>query len=107
MDLILKTVVAFVVGIGSLAAAQQFWLSSFATRLQTQMANGPSLQSQIRPLPKFDTGRLRLTIPTVDPALIREGQRLAVLSAARQVEMHIRNVQRSVPMPGSFPGMRR
>jgi len=106
MGLILKTVVAFVLGLATLAAAQQLWLSSFTARLRAEMARAPSLQSQITPLPTFDTERLRLPFPTVDPALIREGQRLGVLSAARQVELHIRNVQRSVPVPGSIPGMR-
>jgi hypothetical protein len=107
MGIFLKIIVAFVVGLGGLTAAQKFWMSSITARLRTEMANAPSLQSQIKPLPKFDTGKLTLTFPTVDPALIKEGQRLGVLSAARQAEMQVRNAQRSVPVPGSIPGIRR
>jgi hypothetical protein len=107
MGMILKTIVAFALGLGALTAAQHLWMSSITARLHTEMAGLPSLQSQIKPLPKFDTDKLRLTLPTVDPAFIKEGERLGVLTAARQTEMQIRNAQRYVPVPGSIPGMRR
>jgi hypothetical protein len=110
MSMIFKTIVAFCVGLGALTAVQSLWVSSIIGQVRSEMARSSAAlpQTQIMPTVKVDADRLRQAImPTMGHIDTTAGQRLAIESAARRVDIQIRNAQSAVPAPRSFPGMPR
>jgi hypothetical protein len=65
-------------------------------------------QTQLKPAFNVDGDKLRQGImPTMAPIDTSIGQRLGVESAARRVDIQVRNAQSAVPMPRYIPGMPR
>jgi hypothetical protein len=110
MGMLLKTIVAFCVGAGLLVGAQRLWLSSMVAQVRVEMArpNAGLPQASFKPAFNVDADKLRQAItPTMGSIDTSSGQRAAIESAARRVDIQIRNVQSAVPVPRSFPGMPR
>jgi hypothetical protein len=58
----------------------------------------------------IDVDKIRTTlVPRIDPNIIKEGERLGVISAQRRIDMQIRNAQSYVPIygRGGIPSYRR
>ena len=110
MGMILKTILAFCVGVGALTAFQHFWMTSITAQLRAEMAR-PSLtfpQSQFKPaFTNIDAEQLRRAMAPMAPIDTKRFEALGVQSAQRQIDMQVRNAQSYVPVPGSIPGVRR
>ena len=105
MGLILKAIVAFGIGAGSLFAVQHLWLSSVMTQVR---ATKPALPQMTAFKPTIDPGTLKLTLPTIDPAAMKRGEALGVMSAQRRIDMQVRAAQNAVPLPPrNFSGIGR
>jgi hypothetical protein len=109
MGLFIKTIVAFLIGAGTLMLAQHLWASSIMSQVRTQSAAMPVATTPYKSsFNSIDADKLRLTItPKIDPNVIKNGERLGVMSAQRRIDMQIRNAQSYVPAPRSIPGTRR
>jgi hypothetical protein len=108
MGMFLKTIVAFCIGVGLLVGVQRLWMSSITAQVRAEM-NRPVLpQAQFKPAFNVDGDKLRRAItPTIGSIDTTAGQRAAIGSAARNVDIQIRNAQSAVPVPQRFPGMPR
>jgi hypothetical protein len=108
MGMLLNTIVAFCVGAGLLIGAQQLWLSSIMSQVRVATARPVFPQTQLKPAFNVDADKLRQAIlPTMGPIDTSAGQRAAIESAARRVDIQIRNAQSAVPLQPRFPGMPR
>jgi hypothetical protein len=108
MGTFLKTIVAFCVGAGMLVAAQHLWMSSITQQIRLVSARPVLPQAQLKPAFNVDGDKLRQAImPTMAPIDTSAGQRAGIESAARRVDIQIRNAQSAVPMPRYIPGMPR
>jgi hypothetical protein len=108
MGMFLKTIVAFCIGAGMLIGAQHLWMSSITQQIRIVTARQAFPQTQLKPAFNVDGDKLRQAItPTMVPIDTSIGQRLGVESAARRVDIQVRNAQSAVPMPRYIPGMPR
>jgi hypothetical protein len=108
MGMFLKTIVAFCVGAGMLIGAQHLWMSSITHQIRLVTARPMFPQTQLKPAFNVDGDKLRQAImPTMAPIDTSAGQRAGIESAARRVDIQIRNAQSAVPMPRYIPGMPR
>ena len=110
MSMILKTIVAFCVGLGALTAVQSLRVSSIIGQIRSEMARPSAAlpQTQIIPWVSIDPDKLRQAInPTMGRIDTTAAQRAAIESAARRIDIQIRNAQSAVPVPRTFPGMPR
>jgi len=109
MGMMVRTIVAFLLGAGALVAAQHYWMASVVGQVRSQMASGSYTlpQSQFRPaFTTIDADKLRMSI---NPPLTIDTKRfeaLGVQSAQRRIDMQIRNAQSYVPVPQRIPGLR-
>ena len=105
MGLILKVVVAFCIGAGALTAVQHFWASSMLAQVR---AAKPALPQVTAFKPTMDPGTLKSMLPTIDPAAMKRGEALGVMSAQRRIDMQVRAAQNAVPLPPrNFSGIGR
>jgi hypothetical protein len=105
--MILKTILAFCVGLGAMAAAQHYWVSSVTSQVRSEATRMPPLHTQVKAFPKIDPPKLGLTVGPIDT---KTGQRLAVENAARRIDLQNRAAQNAVPLPPripNVPGIRR
>jgi len=94
MGLVVKTLLAFCIGVGLMMGAQTLWLSSVKRELQASPATIPTVQMQ--PVAKIDPAKFRATLyPKVDPNIGRDAWRGTI---NRQVSQSI-NAGRLVPLP--------
>jgi len=105
MGLLVKTLVAFCIGIGAIYAAQTLWLSSVEKEI---LANrGPVLpQVQFKPVAQIDARKLTQSLyPKIDPNIGKDAWRGTL---NRQVSESI-NAGRLVPLPPrtNVPGVPR
>jgi hypothetical protein len=97
---VLKVVAAFCLGAGLLAGLQTAWLTSVQRHLRSEQAKagvprmGPEIGGPFKP-----TLDARAILPKYGPIDTREGQRLAVESAARRIDLQVRAAQNAVPLP--------
>jgi hypothetical protein len=69
-----------------------------------------SVKHRRQPCPlvtSFDADALKNILPKYGLIDTTEGQRLGVESAARRIDMQVRNAQSYVPVPRSIPGVPR
>jgi hypothetical protein len=107
MGMVLKTIVAFCIGVGLLAGVRHFWMTSMMAQIRAETSRPVLPVAQFKPA-YVDADALRRAItPTMGRIDTSAGQRAAIESAARRVDIQIRNAQSAVPAPRNFPGMRR
>ena len=105
MGLILKAIVAFCIGAGALTAVQHVWVASITAQVR---AAKPVLPQMTAFKPTMDPGTLKITLPTIDPAAVKRGEALGVMSAARRMDLQVRAAQNAVPLPPrNFSGVGR
>jgi hypothetical protein len=105
MGMILRTILAFLIGWGALYAAQHYWLAAMTSRIAETpqvrwMAPAPAF-----PTMKTDPEKLRLAI---NPPLVidtRAGQRAAIEGVVRQIDQQNRAALSHVPLPPNIPGL--
>jgi hypothetical protein len=108
MGLIIKSIIAFCIGLGAITAAQHLWVSSMMQRVRTASATTPLPQTQFKPVMAVDPDKMRNAImPPVPQIDTKRYQALGVLSAQRQIDIQVRNAQSAVPRMPSIPGVRR
>ena len=110
MGMILKTIVAFCIGVGALTAVQRLWMSSIMAQVRSETARpNAGLTYKTTPfVPTLDTRKLSESLmPAQAPIDTKRFEALGVESAARRIDMQIRNAQSAVPVQRSFPGMPR
>jgi hypothetical protein len=105
MGFVIKTILAFCIGIAAIAGVRTYWLSSVKEQLRTQQVTIPVVQPT--PLARFDTTKMRETlypkVPKIDPNI---GKNAWHGTINRQISQSI-NAGRLVPQPPRIPGMRR
>src|SRR4051812_42100121 len=102
MDAILKTLLAFGVGVGALWGVQTLWLSSIKQQLASSATTFPKFEP--KPFPLVDASRLTQAMyPKIDPKI---GQNAAIGAINRQINLSI-NAGKMVPQPPHIPGFRR
>jgi hypothetical protein len=108
MGMIVKTIVAFCIGLAALTAAQRLWMSSIMAQVRSETAR-PSVAFQSKPfVPTLDTRKLSESLmPAQAPIDTKRFEALGVEGAQRRIDMQIRNAQSAVPVQRSFPGMPR
>jgi hypothetical protein len=107
MDMFVKTIIAFCIGLGALAGAQHLWVSSMMAQIRAG-SSAALPQTQVQPMVAIDPDKLRKAImPTMAPIDTKRYEALGVESAQRRIDMQIRNAQSAVPVQRSFPGVPR
>jgi hypothetical protein len=112
MTLVVKSIVAFCIGMFVLAAVQTAGLFSLKQYLQSEhaMTAGVPVMGAV---PNYAMSGFKESgfkdgilakLPAIDTTT---GQRLAVEGVARRTDMQIRAAQSAVPMPIRIPGMPR
>jgi hypothetical protein len=103
MTLVVKSIVAFCIGIFAVAAVQGAGLFSLKQYLQSEHAMTAGV-------PVMDTTMGGLTDGSILPKLAAidtsAGERLAIEGAARHTDLQFRAVQSATPMPVRIPGLR-
>src|SRR5262245_60533268 len=107
MGLIVKTIIAFCIGLGAITAAQHLWVSAMMQRVHTAGAKTPLPQTQFKPAITIDPDKMRKAIMPAPPIDTKRYEALGVMSAQRQIDIQVRNAQSAVPRIPSIPGMRR
>ena len=104
-----KAVIGLSLGIALLSALQTAGLWSLQQYLTSDRTNvGLPAGMNTPVVTKFDTATFKGGIlPNYGPIDTKEGQRLGVESAARRVDMQVRNAQSAAPAPRSFFGVPR
>ncbi len=107
MSLVVKSIVAFCIGIFVVAAVQTVGMMSLKQYLQSDRAMTAGVPVMGAAIPTIDAGGLKeAMLPKVPPIDTATGQRLAIEGAARRVDQQVRGAQDAVPLPRSSPGMR-
>ena len=109
MGMMVKTIVAFLLGAGALVAAQHYWMASVMGQVRSQMASGSYTlpQGQFRPaFTNIDADKLRMSINPPLTIDTKHFEALGVQSAQRQIDMQVRKAQSYVPVPQRIPGLR-
>src|SRR5262249_21900925 len=102
MNLILKVLVAFGVGVGAMAGVQTLWLESIKQQIASNTTAIPKFEP--KPFPKVDTSKLtQAMFPKIDPNI---GKDAAFGAINRQISLGI-NAGKMVPLPPNIPGFRR
>ena len=104
MDLILKTIAAFCIGLGVMYGIQTFYVRSVMDQIASKSSNPIASLPQMKPAyGNIDASKLTdaLKIKPIDTS---EGERLGVLSAQRRVDQIVRGAQNAVPVQRSYPG---
>ena len=102
MNMILKVLLAFGVGVGALMGVQTLWLTSIQQQLASSTTGIPKFDS--KPLPTIDASNFTQALyPKIDPKL---GQNAAIGTLNRQIDISI-NAGKMVPLPPNIPGFRR
>ena len=109
MDLLLKTVAAFCIGIGAMWGVQTLYVKTISEALQSdkgRMSAGmPEFKS---PFNNIDGNKLREALQQqYKPIDTTTGQRLGVESAQRRMDQIVRGAQNAVPVQRSYPGVPR
>ena len=102
MNVILKVLVAFGVGVGAMAGVQTLWLSSIKEQIASSSTAMPKFET--KPIPTIDASNLTQALyPKIDPKL---GQNAAIGTLNRQISTSI-NAGKMAPLPPNIPGIRR
>jgi hypothetical protein len=106
MALVVKSIVAFGVGLFVLAAVQSAGLFSLKQYLASERAMTAGLPV-MGAAPNYPLGGLKAGILPKYPAIDTSfGQRLAIEGVASRTDQQIRAAQSAVPMPIRIPGLR-
>jgi hypothetical protein len=101
-----KVVVAFCIGLGALYAAQRMWLGYVMAQIAAQPAVPISQIVKYEPIKTVDPKAMQKAMGISGPIDTKTGQRLAVESAARRIDLMNRAAQNAVPLPPRIPGFR-
>ena len=102
MNVILKVLLAFGVGIGAMMGVQTLWLTSIKQQLASNATTIPKFEP--KPFPTVDASKLTQALyPKIDPKI---GQNAAIGTINRQISLSI-NAGKMVPLPPNIPGFRR
>ncbi len=109
MGMILKVIVAFGIGLGALTAAQYFWVSAVTSQIRAEATRMPAPKVQGKLTFSEDGAKLREAMRKMygGPIDTSTGQRLAVESAARRIDLQNRAALNAVPLPPRIPGVPR
>jgi hypothetical protein len=107
MDLLLKTVLAFCVGVGAMAGIQTLYLHSITDLIRADAGRPSAALPEMKPSFSFDASKMGTIIPKMPEIDTSAGQRAAINSMARQIDQQIRGAQSQVPMSRTYPGMPR
>src|SRR3981081_4066894 len=105
---VVKSIVAFCIGLFVIAAVQNAGLSSLKQYLLSERAMTAGVPVMGGAIPNTTMGSLRdgSILPKFPQIDTSTGQRLAIEGVARQTDLQIRAVQSAIPMPIRIPGMR-
>jgi hypothetical protein len=108
MGMFLKTVAAFAIGVAVMVGVQHMWVSSMMAQVQAQAGRWVLPTTQIGSSFKFDPDQLRIAVlPKPFKFDTSAGQRAAIESIARRVDIQTRNALNSVPIIRRPAGMPR
>ena len=99
---LLKAIAGVCLGFALFSALQAVGVHALQEYIKSGNANAglPVMNTPV--VTSFDKDALKNLLPTYGPIDTREGQRLTIKSAARRIDMQIRNAQSYVPVPGRF-----
>jgi hypothetical protein len=107
MTLVVKSIVAFCIGIFAVAAVQGAGLFSLKQYLQSEraMTGGVPVMGGAIPnnMGSLKDGSILPKLAAIDTST---GQRLAIEGVARRADLQFRAVQSATPMPVRIPGLR-
>jgi hypothetical protein len=107
MTLVVKSIVAFCIGIFAVAAVQGAGLFSLKQYLQSEpvMTAGVPVMGGVIPntMSSLEDGSILPKLAAIDTST---GQRLAIEGVARRTDLQFRAVQSATPMPVRIPGLR-
>lgn len=101
-----KVVIAFCIGLGALYAAQRAWLNFVMAQIAAQPAVPIAQQVKYEPIKTIDPAMMKEAMGIVGPIDTTAGQRAAIESAARRIDLMNRAAQNAVPLPPRIPGIR-
>jgi hypothetical protein len=108
MNIFVKAVIALCIGLGAMAGLQVFYLHSVIGVIRSDAARSSASLTSTKPAFSFDAVKLGAPIiPKMAPIDTSAGQRAAIMSKAHQIDLQIRAAQSAVPIPRTYPGMRR
>lgn len=108
MDLLLKTVAAFCIGVAAMAGIQTLYLRSVMDIVRSDAARPSAALPQMKRAFNFDASKMGTAIiPKMPPIDTSAGQRAAITSMSRQIDQQIRGAQSAVPVVRTYPGMPR
>jgi len=106
MAIVVKAFFALSIGLGMIAGVQALGLLSVKQYLASDAAKRPVMPA-VKPAYTWDSNKIGSTvIPKMPPIDTSAGQRAAINSIQRQIDLQIRAAQNSVPVPKKYPGMR-
>jgi hypothetical protein len=107
MTLVVKSIVAFCIGIFAVAAVQGAGLFSLKQYLQSErvMTAGVPVTGGVIPntMSSLEDGSILPKLAAIDTST---GQRLAIEGVDRRADLQFRAVQSATPMPVRIPGLR-
>jgi hypothetical protein len=107
MTLVVKSIVAFCIGIFAVAAVQGAGLFSLKQYLQSERAMTAGVPVMGGAIPNtmssLKDGSILPKLAAIDTST---GQRLAIEGVARRADLQFRAVQSATPMPVRIPGLR-
>jgi hypothetical protein len=108
MTLVVKSVVAFCIGIFVVVAAQGAGLFSLKQYLQSERAMTAGVPVMGGAIPNATMSSLNegSILPQLAAIDTSTGQRLAIEGVARRTDLQFRAVQSATPMPVRIPGLR-
>ena len=106
MGLIVKVLFAGALGWGMLTAVQFFWLAAIMQQIAAA-PQAPLPQAHFAPSIRIDSDALRRALGPMAPLDTQDGQRRAIESAARRIDMINRNALSHVPLPPGPYGLPR
>jgi hypothetical protein len=102
-----RVVIAFCIGLGALYGAQRMWLSHVMAQIAAQPSVPIAQHVKYEPIKTVDPAMMKkMMMGVVGPIDTKTGQRLAVESAARRIDLMNRAAQNAVPLPPRIPGFR-
>jgi hypothetical protein len=99
---LVKAIVGLCLGIAMFSALQAVGVHALQDYLKSGSANAGLPITNTPLVTSFDADALKNILPKYGPIDTTEGQRLGVESAARRIDMQVRNAQSYVPVPGRF-----
>jgi hypothetical protein len=108
MTLVVKSIVAFCIGIFAVAAVQGAGLFSLKQYLQSEHAMTAGVPVMGGTIANTTMGGLTdgSILPKLAAIDTSAGERLAIEGAARHTDLQFRAVQSATPMPVRIPGLR-